>query len=75
MGPPRPRRPQTNGKIERIHRTLAGGWAYSRPYNSESARRAALPAWLHVDYEHRPHTASKAAPITRISSNLPGHYN
>ena len=38
--------PQTNGKIERFHRTLAEGWAFSRHYNSESARRAALPAWL-----------------------------
>jgi len=71
----RPRRPQTNGKIERFHRTLADGWAYSRHYRSESARRAALPAWLHFYNEHRPHTAiGKAAPITRISSNLPGHY-
>ncbi len=72
----RPRRPQTNGKIERFHRTLADGWAYSRRYNSESARRAALPAWLHFYNQHRPHTAiGKAAPITRISSNLPGHYS
>ena len=39
----RPYRPQTNGKIERFHRTLADGWAFSRHYNSESARRAALP--------------------------------
>jgi transposase InsO family protein len=72
----RPRRPQTNGKIERFHRTLADGWAYSRHYRSESARRAALPAWLHFYNQHRPHTAiGKAAPITRISSNLTGHYN
>ena len=71
----RPRRPQTNGKIERFHRTLADGWAHSRHYRSESARRAALPAWLHFYNQHRPHTAiGKAAPITRISSNLPGHY-
>ena len=27
----RPYRPQTNGKIERFHRTLADGWAYA-PY-------------------------------------------
>ncbi|GAA1979148.1 hypothetical protein GCM10009777_10550 [Microbacterium pumilum] len=27
---PRPYRPQTNGKIERFHRTLADGWAYAR---------------------------------------------
>ena len=71
----RPRRPQTNGKIERFHRTLADGWAYSKHYNSESARRAALPAWLHFYNEHRPHTAiGKVAPITRLN-NLPGQYS
>jgi len=35
----RPYRPQTNGKIERFHRTLADGWAFTRLYGSESARR------------------------------------
>lgn len=40
----RPYRPQTNGKIERFHRTLADGWAFSRFYPTESARRNALPA-------------------------------
>jgi transposase InsO family protein len=43
----RPYRPQTNGKIERFHRTLADGWAFKRLYPSETSRRAALPAWLH----------------------------
>lgn len=71
----RPYRPQTNGKIERFHRTLADGWAFNRHYNSESARRAALPAWLHHYNQHRPHTAiGKLPPITRLSSKLPGHY-
>ncbi|MFT3715141.1 MAG: IS481 family transposase [Gordonia sp. (in: high G+C Gram-positive bacteria)] len=71
----RPYRPQTNGKIERFHRTLADGWAYSRHYNSESARRAALPAWLHFYNHHRPHTATeKRPPISRLSNNLPEHY-
>lgn len=37
----RPHRPQTNGKIERFHRTLADGWAYARFYTSEAERRAA----------------------------------
>ena len=41
--PTRPYRPQTNGKIERFHRTLADGWAYARYYDSDHARRAALP--------------------------------
>ncbi|PWR14375.1 IS481 family transposase, partial [Micromonospora acroterricola] len=40
----RPYRPQTNGKIERFHRTMADGWAFKRMYSSESARRNALPA-------------------------------
>jgi len=70
----RPYRPQTNGKIERFHRTLADGWAFKRFYNSENARRAALPAWLHEYNHHRPHTAiGKATPITRLT-NLSGQY-
>jgi transposase InsO family protein len=71
----RPYRPQTNGKIERFHRTLADGWAFKRFYNSESARRAALPAWIHEYNHHRPHSAvGKAAPITRLN-NLAGHHS
>ena len=71
----RPYRPQTNGKIERFHRTLADGWAFRRMYLSESARRKALPAWLHQYNHHRPHTAiGKIPPIARLT-NLPGQYN
>ena len=71
----RPYRPQTNGKIERFHRTLADGWAFTRFYGSESARRKALPAWIHHYNHHRPHTAiGNVAPITRLT-NLPGQYN
>ena len=70
----RPYRPQTNGKIERFHRTL-GGWAYDQPYTSEHARRAALPAWLHHYNHHRPHTAiGGQPPITRLA-NLPGQHS
>jgi transposase InsO family protein len=70
----RPYRPQTNGKIERFHRTLAEGWAFKKFYNSESARLAALPAWIHEYNHHRPHSAlGKATPITRLN-NLAGHH-
>jgi transposase InsO family protein len=70
----RPYRPQTNGKIERFHRTLAEGWAYKKFYNSESARLAALPAWVHQYNHHRPHSAiGKRSPITRLD-NLAGHH-
>jgi transposase len=71
----RPYRPQTNGKIERFHRTLADGWAFTRFYGSESARRAALPAWIHHYNHHRPHTAiGQVPPITRLT-NLTGQYS
>jgi len=71
----RPYRPQTNGKIERFHRTLAEGWAFKKFYTSENARRAALPAWLHEYNHHRPHTAiGGSAPITRLN-NLAGHHS
>jgi transposase len=71
----RPYRPQTNGKIERFHRTLADGWAYSRLYACESARRKALPGWVHEYNHHRPHTAiGKIPPINRLT-NLSDQYN
>jgi transposase InsO family protein len=70
----RPYRPQTNGKIERFHRTLADGWAFRRHYLSESARRKALQGWLHEYNHHRPHTATgRRPPITRLT-NLSGQY-
>ena len=47
----RPRRPQTNGKVERFNRTLLDEWAYARAYTSENERRRALPSWLHT-YNH-----------------------
>ena len=70
----RPYRPQTNGKIERFHRTL-GAWAFDAFYTSEKARRAALPAWIHHYNHHRPHTAiGSQPPISRLT-NLPGQHN
>lgn len=72
----RPYRPQTNGKIERFHRTLADGWAFARFYGSETERRNALPGWLHFYNHHRPHSSIGALPpISRIGNNLPGHHN
>jgi transposase InsO family protein len=70
----RPYRPQTNGKIERFHRTLADGWAYARFYGSESERRSALPGWLHFYNHHRRHSAINGTPISRLN-NLPGHHS
>jgi len=71
----RPYRPQTNGKIERFHRTLADGWAYARFYESTDQRNALLPRWLHFYNHHRAHSAiGGRPPITRLT-NVPGHHN
>jgi transposase InsO family protein len=71
----RPYRPQTNGKIERFHRTLADGWAFARMFPTETHRRKALPAWLHEYNHHRPHTAIGGHPPISRLTNLPGQYS
>lgn len=70
----RPYRPQTNGKVERFHRTLGQGWAYARFYASTQERNDALAGWLHFYNHHRAHSAlGGQAPFTRLT-NLPGHH-
>ena len=71
----RPYRPQTNGKVERFHRTMADGWAYARCYTSEQERRDALPDWLHQYNQHRPHTACDNQPPFSRLINVPEQYN
>jgi transposase InsO family protein len=71
----RVRRPQTNGKVERLNRTLLVEWAYKRLYTSEKNRRAALSGWLHHYNHHRPHTAlGNLSPISRCT-NVSEQYN
>lgn len=67
----RPYRPQTNGKVERYHRVLVEEWAYAQPYQSETHRRAALPAFLHQYNHHRHHTSIGGPPASRVP-NLTG---
>lgn len=70
----RPYRPQTNGKAERLNRTLAGEWAYARPYTSNRGRLDALPGWLQSYNHHRPHTALGGRSPMQLLNNLPDNH-
>ena len=63
----RPYRPQTNGKVERFHQTMAREWAYGMLYLSHRHRQRALRYWLSHYNERRPHSAlGGQAPISRV---------
>jgi transposase InsO family protein/transposase len=68
-------RPQTNGKAERLIRTMLAGWAYGAIYGSSRERTAALDGWLYRYNHHRPHRSiGRQPPITRLN-NLLGSYS
>ena len=67
----RPYRPQTNGKVERYHRTLAREWAYRQAWDSNEHRSAALPDFLTRYNYARPHTAlAGRPPVTRTPAGV-----
>lgn len=69
----RPRRPQTNGKVERFHRILLEEWAYLRPWTSDAQRDVGYVRFIHFYNEHRPHGALDwASPISILGDNVPG---
>ena len=72
----RPRRPQTNGKVERFHRTLLEEWAYIRPWTSETERSLGYHGFIHFYNHHRAHGALNwATPTDIIRDNLPEDHN
>jgi len=58
----RPYRPKTNGKAERLIRTLLAEWAYAAAYPTSAARTRALVAFLDRYNFHRPHKALGGIP-------------
>lgn len=49
----RPYRPQTNGKVERLNRTLVDEWAYVRAHAGNAECTAALADFMHTYNYHR----------------------
>ena len=71
----RPRRPQTNGKVERYHRILLEEWAYIRPWTSEAQRHAGYTRFVHFYNYHRSHGAlGWATPASIVKDNLPAEH-
>jgi transposase InsO family protein len=63
----KPHCPWTNGKVERLNRTLATEWAYRQIFTSNQARTDALAPWLNHYNTERIHTGIGATPISRVS--------
>lgn len=59
--------PWTNGKAERLNRTLLTEFAYARPWLSNAERLAALDSWVDRYNTRRAHSAlGGQPPITRL---------
>ena len=68
----RPYRPQTNGKAERLVRTLINEWAYARPFTDTAERVALLPEYVDFYNRRRPHwSLNGQPPISRAPVNDP----
>ena len=67
----KPRRPQTNGKVERFQQTLKREWGLGQTYRSSDHRAQALSHWLSYYNELRPHSSlGGRPPISRVH-NVP----
>ena len=74
----RPRRPQTNGKVERFHRILLEEWADIRGWTSDQQRTKAYAGFIHFYNHHRTHGAlgwsTPTACLNTFRDNVPGEH-
>jgi transposase InsO family protein len=68
-------RPQTNGKAERLIRTLLDEWAYGRPYTTNRERADALPVFVDFYNRRRPHTALGGRSPLDAVNNVSGEHS
>ena len=71
----RPHCPWTNGKVERLNRTLAAEWAYARAWTSNADRAAALPGWLEYYNLDRRHLGIEGKTPIDLINNGRGQYS
>jgi transposase InsO family protein len=65
----RPHCPWTNGKAERLNRTLLAEWAYSRVFTSNAERAECLPSFIeHYNTRRRHSSLGGLPPISRLST-------
>jgi transposase InsO family protein len=65
----RPHCPWTNGKAERLNRTLLREWAYSQVFRSNAERAACLPSFIeHYNTRRRHSSLGGLPPISRLST-------
>jgi transposase InsO family protein len=66
----RPRRPQTNGKVERYQQTLKREWGLGRVYRSSDHRARAPSHRLDYHNRRRPHSSlGGRPPISRVHNH------
>jgi transposase InsO family protein len=65
----KPHCPWTNGKSERLNRTLLAEWAYARVFTSNAERAGCLPDFLeHYNTRRRHSSLGGLPPISRLST-------
>jgi transposase InsO family protein len=69
------RRPQTNGKAERLIKTLLNEWVRPHTYTSNQHRTDALVHYLHHYNQRRRHRALHGLTPLEAVNNLPGTHN